>query len=273
MKRVYFVILSVFSVLTISAQDIIYKTNGDSIVAKVLGTNHGKIKYANWENETVYIKSIPQGKVISISYENEKGDSFFAPRIGIQGTKFDSQDALLTRKGNHYYYNGVKMNQREYGDFLAMNSQPAYQRFKDGYRKSNYGWALLGAGCAMNIIGVSLLYTRDPSFHSRINNINIETIDDHIYIGDPIYIDTTPHYYDYYYNDHYDRNNRKYKVLSHGLFFIGSILQIASIPIISVGYSDMHRSVDIYNVEKIKKYQPSLSVKGGVNGIGVALNF
>ena len=156
------------------------------------------------------------------------------------------------------------MNQREYGDFLAMNSQPAYQRFKDGYRKSNYGWALLGAGCAMNIIGVSLLYTRDPSFHSRIN---IETI------GDLIYIDTTPHYYDYYYDDHYDRNNRRYKVLSHGLFFIGSILQIASIPIISVGYSDMHRSVDIYNVEKIKKYQPSLSVKGGANGIGVALNF
>lgn len=271
MKRVYFVILSVFSVLTISAQDIIYKTNGDSIVAKVLGTNQGNLKYTTWVQETVYVRSIPVSEVNSISYESAPTNSFTVPNIRIQEKPSAPANALLTRKGNHYYDNGVKMNQREYGDFLAMNSQPAYQRFKDGYRKSNYGWALLGAGCAMNIIGVSLLYTRDPSFHSRINNI--ETIGDHIYIGDPIYIDTTPHYYDYYYNDHYDRNNRRYKVLSHGLFFIGSILQIASIPIISVGYSDMHRSVDIYNVEKIKKYQPSLSVKGGANGIGVALNF
>lgn len=266
MKRVYFVILSVFSVLTISAQDIIYKTNGDSIVAKVLGTNQGNLKYATWVQETVYVRSIPVSEVNSISYESAPTNSFTVPNISIQEKPYAPSNALLTRKGNSYYYNGAKMNRREYGDFLAMNSQPAYQRFKDGYRKSNYGWALLGAGCAMNIIGVSLLYTREPSLRGSID-VHIETI------GDYIHIDNSPLYYDYYYDGYYDRNNRRYKVLSHGLFFIGSILQIAGIPIISVGYSDMHRSVDIYNVEKIKKYQPSLSVKGGANGMGVALNF
>lgn len=240
---------------------IIYKTNGDSIVAKVLGTNQGNLKYATWVQETVYVRSIPVSEVNSISYESAPTNSFTVPNIRIQEKPSAPANALLTRKGNHYYYNGVKMNQREYGDFLAMNSQPAYQRFTDGYRKSNYGWALLGAGCVMDVLAVSLIYMR-----GTLLGININTNP----YGD-ISIDKF-----YYYDSYYDSNgyhNRKYRALSHGLFFIGSILQIASIPIISVGYSDMHRSVDIYNVEKIKKYQPLLSVKGGANGIGVALNF
>lgn len=271
MKRVYFVILSVFSVLTISAQDIIYKTNGDSIVAKVLGTNHGKIKYANWENETVYIKSIPQGKVISISYENEKGDSFFAPRIGIQGTKFDSQDALLTRKGNHYYYNGVKMNKYEYGNFLAVNNMPAYMRFQNGYRMSNVGWALLGASFIADISVVIMGHTRTVLFHEAYMPTYYRTV----------YRDDYGH--EYSYSDWYQASEyRRYgEVLgiqaNTGLMLsflcVSGILKIVSIPMISVGYSRMYNSVDIYNVEKVKKYQPSLSVKGGANGIGVALNF
>lgn len=270
MRRVKFVVLFVCSVLTIHAQDIIYKTNGDSIVAKVLGTNRKNLEYASFEQGAAYVQSIPLKEVSAISYENAPTNSFTVPNIRIQEKPYAPANTLLTRKGNHYYYNGVKMNQREYADFLAMNSQPAYQRFKDGYRMSNYGWALLGAGCAINIIASSLLYMREPSFYVGID-MDIEAHSD-----DWVHIDVEPKNigYDYdfgrFYNRHY---SYRYSGLSHGLFFIGSILQIASIPIISIGYSDMHRSVDIYNVEKVKKYQPSLSVKGGANGIGVALNF
>ena len=267
MRRVKFVVLFVCSVLTIHAQDIIYKTNGDSIVAKVLGSKHGNLEYASYEQETAYIQSIPISEVSSISYANAPTNSFTVPKISIQETSSAPSNALLTRKGNHYYYNGVKMNQREYGDFLALNSQPAYQRFKDGYRMSNCGWALLGAGCVIDILAATLSYMGEQSLRIGID-VYVKTD------GHGMLIDTTPHYdYDYSYGygygyDYYGRHR-----LSYGLFFIGSILQIASIPIICVGYSDMHRSVDIYNVEKIKKYQPSLSVKSGVNGIGVALNF
>lgn len=267
MRRVKFVVLFVCSVLTIHAQDIIYKTNGDSIVAKVLGSKHGNLEYASYKQETAYIQSIPINEVSSISYANAPMNSFTVPKISIQETSSAPANALLTRKGNHYYYNGVKMNQREYGDFLALNSQPAYQRFKDGYRKSNYGWAMLGAGCAINILAATILGIREPSLRMGID-VNIETD------GPTVWIDTTPRHYTYDYGyDYYDRYSYRYRTLSNGLFFIGTILQIASIPIISVGYSDMHRSVDIYNVEKVKKYQPSLSVKSGANGIGVALNF
>ena len=252
MRRVKFVVLFVCSVLTIHAQDIIYKTNGDSIVAKVLGTNRKNLEYASFEQGTAYVQSIPLKEVSAISYENAPTNSFTVPNIRIQEKPYAPANTLLTRKGNHYYYNGVKMNQREYGDFLALNSQPAYQRFQNGYRMSNYG------------------YMREPSFYVGID-MDIEAHSD-----DWVHIDVEPKNigYDYdfgrFYNRHY---SYRYSGLSHGLFFIGSILQIASIPIICVGYSDMRRSVDIYNVEKIKKYQPSLSVKSGVNGIGVALNF
>lgn len=242
MKRVYFVILSVFSVLTISAQDIIYKTNGDSIVAKVLGTNQGNLKYTTWVQETVYVRSIPVSEVNSISYESAPTNSFTVPNIRIQEKPSAPANALLTRKGNHYYYNGVKMNQREYGDFLAMNSQPAYQRFQNGYRMSNYGWALLGAGCVAELSSLFAFMHVMNSYHDYYNPSYVEIIHSNPGLG-------------------------------WGLVFVGSVLQIVSIPMISCGYAHMHNSVDIYNVEKIKKYQPSLSVKGGVNGIGVALNF
>ena len=237
MRRVKFVVLFVCSVLTIHAQDIIYKTNGDSIVAKVLGTNRKNLEYASFEQGAAYVQSIPLKEVSAISYENAPTNSFTVPNIRIQEKPYAPANTLLTRKGNHYYYNGVKMNQREYADFLAMNSQPAYQRFKDGYRMSNYGWALLGAGCVAEL----------SSFFALMHVRSL-----------------------YYYDD---RSSVKVSGLGWGLVFVGSVLQIASIPIISIGYSGMHRSVDIYNVEKVKKYQPSLSVKSGANGIGVALNF
>lgn len=134
------------------------------------------------------------------------------------------------------------MNQREYGDFLAMNSQPAYQRFQNGYRMSNYGWALLGAGCVAELSSLFAFMHVMNSYHDYYNPSYVEIIHSNPGLG-------------------------------WGLVFVGSVLQIVSIPMISCGYAHLHNSVDIYNVEKIKKYQPSLSVKGGVNGIGVALNF
>ncbi len=242
MRRVKFVVLFVCSVLTIHAQDIIYKTNGDSIVAKVLGSKHGNLEYASYKQETAYIQSIPINEVSSISYANAPMNSFTVPKISIQETSSAPANALLTRKGNHYYYNGVKMNQREYGDFLAMNSQPAYQRFQNGYRMSNYGWALFGAGCVAELSSLFAFMRVWNSYHD--------------YYG-PSYVEI--------YSSH--------PGLGWGLVFVGSVLQIVSIPMISSGYALMHNSVDIYNVEKIKKYQPTLSVKGGANGIGVALNF
>ncbi len=242
MRRVKFVVLFVCSVLTIHAQDIIYKTNGDSIVAKVLGSKHGNLEYASYKQETAYIQSIPINEVSSISYANAPMNSFTVPKISIQETSSAPANALLTRKGNHYYYNGVKMNQREYGDFLALNSQPAYQRFQNGYRMSNYGWALFGAGCVAELSSLFAFMRVWNSYHD--------------YYG-PLYVEI--------YSSH--------PGLGWGLVFVGSVLQIVSIPMISSGYALMHNSVDIYNVEKIKKYQPTLSVKGGANGIGVALNF
>ncbi len=248
MKRVYFVILSVFSVLTINAQDVIYKTNGDSIVTKVLGTNYGNIKYANWENEKVYINSIPLAQVRSISYKSAPLDSLNIPKFIIQTKESPISyasspfllDTVLTRKGNHYFYKDTKMTPHEYSNFLAANCPNAYQCFQNGYRMSNIGWALLSAGVAIDISAVIVRYSNRYIIDSDGTSFRLSPSPGTV----------------------------------HGIVFLGVAMVAASIPTLSIGYARMHESMDIYNVEKsTPKYPPSLSVTNTANGIGVALNF
>lgn len=56
--------------------------------------------------------------------------------------------------------------------------------------------------------------------------------------------------------------------------WIGSCCEIASIPILAVGYAKMHKSVDIYNMQcTTARNQPYWSIQTSQNGIGLALNF
>ena len=56
---------------------------------------------------------------------------------------------------------------------------------------------------------------------------------------------------------------------------IGAAFEIACIPTIAVGYSKMHRSVDVYNTScsKTASVQPYWAVQASSNGLGLAYHF
>ena len=56
---------------------------------------------------------------------------------------------------------------------------------------------------------------------------------------------------------------------------IGGAFEIACIPTIAVGYSKMHRSVDVYNAscKNTASVQPYWAIQASSNGIGLAYNF
>lgn len=59
------------------------------------------------------------------------------------------------------------------------------------------------------------------------------------------------------------------------LGLIGGAFEIACIPTIAVGYSKMHRSVDVYNAscKSTASVKPYWSVEASNNGLGIAYNF
>jgi hypothetical protein len=55
--------------------------------------------------------------------------------------------------------------------------------------------------------------------------------------------------------------------------YIGLACEIACIPTLIVGYTQMHRSAEIYNTACIVNSQAYWSINASQNGIGIALNF
>lgn len=55
--------------------------------------------------------------------------------------------------------------------------------------------------------------------------------------------------------------------------YIGLVCEIACIPTLIVGYTQMHRSAEIFNTSCGRNSLTSLSVTASDNGIGLALNF
>jgi len=76
MKQFLIVLLFIFSVAEISAQDIIIKRNGDEFVTRVLEINVHEIKYKRFDNLEGPIITILKSDVFMIKYENGTTDNF-----------------------------------------------------------------------------------------------------------------------------------------------------------------------------------------------------
>lgn len=74
MKKV-FVLLSFVS-LNVSAQDVIVKKDGSTILSKVLEVNQNDIKYKKYSNQNGPTYTIGKSDIISINYENGDKDMF-----------------------------------------------------------------------------------------------------------------------------------------------------------------------------------------------------
>ena len=138
------------------------------------------------------------------------------------------------RVGDKYMMDGTMMNKREFKGYLQNTCPEAFQLFNNGYKLSIAGWTCFGTGLAINAAGSSLL-------RSYLRGDSKQS-----YVFD----------------------------IGTSLSSLGSGLTVAGIVCVSVGYTRMHKAVNLYNIEKA--HRPDLRWVFAVNGNGdmsIAMQF
>lgn len=139
------------------------------------------------------------------------------------------------RVGDKYMMDGHMMTKKEYRGYLKNACPEAFELFDNGYKLSIAGWSCLGSGLVINSIGGALLRK--------------------------------------YYNSEKDDTDLVYEFGS-SLSSLGSGLTTVGIVCLSVGYTRMHKSVNLYNIEKA--HRPDLRWVLALNnqgGMSVAMQF
>ena len=138
------------------------------------------------------------------------------------------------RVGNKYMMDGSMMNKREFKGYLKNTCPEAFELFNNGHKLDIAGWCCFGIGLAVNSVGSSLLTS---CLRGQITQ-------------------------DYMMD------------ISSSLTSLGAGVTVAGITCLAVGYTRMHKAVNLYNIEKAKR--PDLRWVFGMNrngGMAVALQF
>ncbi len=181
-----------------------------------------------------------------------KGEaSYYIPNYGgLSVYQFDEPE--LVRKGGRVYKDGVRMTQREYKNFLANTCPEAYKQYNKGTKLVKGGWSTMVIGTLMTIV-----------------------------VGVPLYVEgewRKYEYEDYWYYDHYEyeydeyRKGKRMEATGIAMMTIGSAAVVASVPMICVGYSKRHKSVNTYN-QNCSSDDITYNIKVGNNSLGFAVNF
>ena len=150
--------------------------------------------------------------------------------------------ALLSRSGNMYFYGNEILQKNQMEQWYAEHNCPVAQvEFKKASRMATAGWACLGIGLGLDISSIACCiayaFGNTRSRHYRGTS-------------DPLF------------------------GAAIGLTCGAAALEIASIPLLAVGYSRMHRTVDIYNITCSTAYVPTYwTIQASSNGLGLAWNF
>ncbi len=140
----------------------------------------------------------------------------------------------LYRAGELYYYGETVMEKKAYARFLQESCPLAYEQYRKGYKTATAGWVLLGAGLGIDVAACITLLTTKKDLKSAATS----------------------------------------RTAFNTLAAVALGCEIACIPTLCVGYSQMHNSVDIFNAAcHTRRSQAYWSVNASENGIGVAYNF
>jgi hypothetical protein len=94
MKKLVFVLVAAFSTVFSFSQDVITKSNGEEIKAKVLEVSQTEIKYKKFDNLNGPTFSISKNDVFMVKYENGSKDVFNTERDSKSGNGDSNIDAL-----------------------------------------------------------------------------------------------------------------------------------------------------------------------------------
>ncbi|HRH64175.1 MAG TPA: hypothetical protein PLI68_12695 [Bacteroidia bacterium] len=135
MKRTNSILIFLFfGIFTCTAQDTLYKKNGDKVLAKILEVNTQTIKYTQVNSELpIYI--LDRSEVLSISYKNGSrevfnaepniaNDDYVAQKIRSPRTRsknlVDIQNSPITIAGNRYSISEFRLSP-PYVDAIVLN--------------------------------------------------------------------------------------------------------------------------------------------------------
>ena len=156
MKKLFLLMsVIVLNMICAQAQDVIFRSSSDSIQVRVLTVGTTEITYRKWNNQEGPIYSIPVNEIAAIRYANGSYDFFTNKDTGAAHAQpSSSSSSMLTRVGNTYYYNDAVMNKQATLEWLSTQDCPtAYSQFLSGMKTASAGWALMGVGLGLDLIG------------------------------------------------------------------------------------------------------------------------
>jgi len=129
-------------VFLLNAQDIITKTNGDEIKAKVTEIGIDDVKYNRFDNLTGPVYSVKKSEIFMITYEDGSKDVF-----GKKSSQTKPADASIPVPQNQVTAQTVSLANAKQGDIVDINGQKAivFQTYGDGHGKAMALKAFRGA--------------------------------------------------------------------------------------------------------------------------------
>lgn len=150
----------VFVSLVSMAQDVIFRSANDSIVAKILTVGTTEITYKKWNNLDGPVYSILIDDVAAIRYKNGSYDFFTKKKKSLPKQTTVVNTNHLTRDGNTYIYGDLIMNKREMDEWLQeQNCIAASSLFSRGLTTAYAGWALMVGGLSLDLIATIMNFT------------------------------------------------------------------------------------------------------------------
>ncbi|MBR4521352.1 MAG: hypothetical protein IKO63_08055 [Paludibacteraceae bacterium] len=165
----------------------------------------------------------------------------------------EQKRSVVIKDGGKYYCGDLQMNGSAYKKFLHEECPQAYQQYKQGQQCMISGWVLLGFG----------LVSAPTSFIGWLVSgvgVVVSDVADSEKPADPKFV----------------AENGTFL----GLGFLAGAALISSVPLLTVGYKRMSKSVDTYNELCLMPQQPqapqtdvemSLGMTG--NGVGMTIRF
>jgi len=134
-------------VMTMAAQDLIFKRDGTQIQAIIEQRNENDIRYRriNYQNGPLFMVNLAD--LDSIIYSN--GD------VEIFVLESEIEPPLIKDSKGHYYYHNQRITTDEMVNLLSTKCPEAYIQYKNNLRDEIWGACLTGAGIIMLGFGIA----------------------------------------------------------------------------------------------------------------------
>lgn len=139
--RTLTLLLLIISATTGYAQDIITKTNGDEIKAKVVEVESDKVKYRKWENQDGPLYNIDRSQIFMIKYASGEKEVFTTPQAPPPSQPAKTEAPKVESAPQSFQ----SSNQHKYDSLMQLS-------------KSNRTWGIFGTVVGPVFIGCGLVW-------------------------------------------------------------------------------------------------------------------